>query len=201
LLAGLIRPSPLHSQFYDKQTAAKPFAAVGAEFCPNSLTHHFNAKTPITMNSNKSPKTAQSKPNAKRTKAPAKSVAPKAAMASAAAPDSTEANLVRIHDLTGACLMSIPPELRVLLGDEAYESYMSQLKQVEVTLIIRSPHDVVYIEMPILTLKARPDSMQIQAAVNALIEPGSEPKSQAKPATKRSSTPAAKPTRKPRGQS
>jgi hypothetical protein len=153
------------------------------------------------MNRKQSPKAAQSKPSAKRTKAPAKSVAPKAVNPPAAAPASTEANLVRIHDLRGTCLMSIPPELRALLGDKAYESYMSELEQVEVTLIIRTPHNVVYIEMPIVTLKARPDPMQIQAAVNAQIQPGSEPKSQAKPAAKRSSTPSVKPTRKPRGQS
>ncbi len=149
----------------------------------------------------KSPKAAQSKPSVKRTEAPAKSVAPLAANAPAAAPVNTEGNLVRIHDLTGTCLMSIPSELRALLGDEAYERYMRQLEQVEVTLIIRTAHDVVYIEMPILTLKARPDPMQIQAAVNEQIQPSSEPKPKAKPAAKRSITPAAKPARKPRGQS
>ena len=66
------------------------------------------------------------------------------------APDADQPHLVRIHDLTSFAVIFVPKELRALIGDEAFEGHLQNLDNQKLLLVIREPHDVVYIRVPIM---------------------------------------------------
>jgi hypothetical protein len=107
-----------------------------------------------------------------------------------ATPEADQSNLARIHDLTSLAFITIPQELRGIIGDEAYERYAEELEQHEILLIVREPHDVVYIRVPIIALPIKPRGLAPQEAVKA----------PAHTKTKGKGKPSTKPVRKARGQ-
>ena len=110
-----------------------------------------------------------------------------------AMPETGESSLARIHDLTSLCVISVPSELRAILGDEAYERNVRELEQYLITLIVREPHDVVYIHIPVLALEARPDDVALPAAVKAPARSRSKSKPDAKPVVRAAGFPASVP--------
>src|SRR2546427_2863731 len=60
-------------------------------------------------------------------------------------PAADQPKLARIHDLTSFAAVSIPPELRQILGEEEYESHIKRIENYEMVTIIRVPNDVVYL--------------------------------------------------------
>jgi hypothetical protein len=59
--------------------------------------------------------------------------------------------LVQVHDLVGAALLGIPPELEQILGDKKYRKYMQDIEALFAVLIIRVAGHVVYLRCPLMT--------------------------------------------------
>lgn len=118
-------------------------------------------------------------------------------------PAADQSRLARIHDLTSYAAVSIPPELRQILGEEEYESHIKQIESHEMVMIIRVPNDVVYLCARLVTVPFG-GQRQVQvpdpqaSKVNAKAH--KKGKSTVAPASKSSSTTPAKSARKPRGQ-
>lgn len=118
-------------------------------------------------------------------------------------PAADQPKLARIHDLTGFVAVSIPPELRQILGDEQYDSHIKEIGTYELTWIIRVPNDVVYLRSRVVTLPfggqrqvqvPDPQASKVDAKTH---EKG---KSAVAPSTEPSSRTPKKSARKPRGQ-
>ena len=86
-------------------------------------------------------------------------------MAAPTAPDASQPNLVRIHDLKSFAVIVLPKELRALIGDEAYERQVEDLKKYELVLVLREPHDVVYIQLPLMALSPSSEAPASQGPV------------------------------------
>ncbi|MGH6639672.1 MAG: hypothetical protein ACREBY_13860 [Polaromonas sp.] len=126
---------------------------------------------------------------------PSASTQPGQPIAAGAAPDASQPNLVRIHDLNSFAVIVIPKELRALIGDEAYERQVEDIRKHEIVLIVREPHDVVYIRVPILTLPSRPEAPASQEPIKSPARKTA--RSKAKPTTKTLVTSVRKPRGKP----
>ena len=118
---------------------------------------------------------------------------PMAAGAAPAAPDASQPNLVRIHDLKSFAVIVLPKELRALIGDEAYERQVEDIKKYELVLVLREPHDVVYIQLPIMAFSP---SSEAPASAEP-VKPPARKTVKSKPAP--TTQPTVKPARKPRG--
>jgi hypothetical protein len=71
-----------------------------------------------------------------------------------AGPESTEGQLVRVHDLTGVvAVFAIPGELRQILNEEEYARCLASIDAIEVTLIVREKNDVIYVRMSSMALE------------------------------------------------
>lgn len=81
-------------------------------------------------------------------------------------PAASPGNLVRLHDLQGLVVISLPEGLREILGDEAFKRRLEELNQHQFVLIVREPHDVVYIRMPIFAMSGTAHGMGPQTAAN-----------------------------------
>ena len=114
-------------------------------------------------------------------------------IAAPTAPDASQPHLVRIHDLKSFAVIVLPKELRALIGDEAYERQVEDLRKYEIVLVLREPHDMVYIQLPLMALSASPEAPMSQGPAKP--QAGRAAKSRVKPITK----PTVKPARKPRG--
>ena len=80
-------------------------------------------------------------------------------------PDTEEAELVRITDLTGVAWVYLPEPLRGLIGEAAYQMQVAALECSSVTVIGRHPGDVVYVHLPVMVANAqRPATSTGQAA-------------------------------------
>ena len=80
-------------------------------------------------------------------------------------PDTEEAELVRITDLTGVAWVYLPEALRGLIGEAAYQMQVAALECSSVTVIGRHPGDVVYVHLPVMVANAqRPATSTGQAA-------------------------------------
>ena len=82
-----------------------------------------------------------------------------------ASPDTEEAEMVRITDLTGVAWIYLPEPLRGLIGEAAYQMQVAALECSTVTVIGRHPGDVVYVHLPVMVANAqRPATSAGQAA-------------------------------------
>jgi len=118
-------------------------------------------------------------------------------------PAADQPKLARIHDLTGFVAVSIPPELRQILGEEEYDSHIKEIETYEMTLIIRVPNDVVYLRSRVVTVPfggqrqvqvPDPQASKVDAKAHK------KGKSAVAPSPEPSSRTPAKSARKPRGQ-
>ena len=71
-------------------------------------------------------------------------------------PDTEEAELVRITDLTGVAWVYLPEPLRGLIGEAAYQMQVAALECSTVTVIGRHPGDVVFVHLPVMVANAQP---------------------------------------------
>lgn len=100
-------------------------------------------------------------------------------------------NLVRIHDLMSFAAVSIPDELRGILGDEAYERNLEELEHYEILFILREPQDVVYLKMPVIAVSSEPRRPSTQEPVKAPTPPKAKAKAKAKTKAKTKAKPKA----------
>ena len=71
------------------------------------------------------------------------------------APDSdraeaTSGQLVRLHDLNGVVVFYLPREMRRILGAQLLSQQCTDLRRTQITWIVRTASDVIYVDMPIL---------------------------------------------------
>ena len=122
-----------------------------------------------------------------------------------AAPEVAPGKLVRLHDLEGLMVISLPEELREIIGEKAFKLHVEELNQHEVVIIAGEASDLAYIRLSIFCMTGRAHGMGSPAAANS---PGptdkksqgkaiSSAKSQAssKPAVKSSTNSKARPIR------
>ena len=118
-------------------------------------------------------------------------------------PAADQPNLARIHDLTSFAAVSIPPELRQILGEEEYENQIKQIENYEMVMIIRVPNDVVYLRSRLVTVPfCSQRQIQVPDPQASKVEAKAKEKgtSAVAPTSKPSSRTPAKSARKPRGQ-
>ena len=84
-----------------------------------------------------------------------------------AAPAATPGHLVRLHDLSGPVVISLPESLREIIGEEAFKRRLDELNRHEFLVIVREPGDVVYIKMPIYAMSGMA-GMEPETAANPL---------------------------------
>lgn len=104
----------------------------------------------------------------------------------AALPQSTESNLVRVHDLKGYGVIALPDELRRILNQEELDRCFAGIEALEVTLIVRETHDVVYVRIPLMVIEPGEKMSRIPAKTTVAKKPsGRKPKAtpKAKPKT------------------
>ena len=157
---------------------------------PKSISHfsHFIHEQEIIMNS-------KTRPSKKTIPSSSESAQLRQPLPAGVAPDAEQPNQVRIHDLTSFAVIFVPKALRALIGDEAFESNLQNLDNQKLLLVIREPHDVVYIRVPIM---AQELSTNTQAFALPIKLPSRVKKtSKVVPAAKSS----ARPTRKSSGKS
>ena len=117
-----------------------------------------------------------------------------------ATPEASQSNLARIHDLMGLAVISLPQQLREIIGDEAFELRIAELNQHEFSMIVREPHDVVYVRMPIHAMSSRPQDLRPKAARKASAPPekkasSSKSRNSSKSAVKSATKPASRSVR------
>ncbi len=115
----------------------------------------------------------------------------------------TPDQIVRLHDLAGLVVISLPEALKDIIGEEAFKRRLEELNRHEFRLIVREPGDVVYINMPIYAMADRADmqpktSAKVQDTDGKSKGNGSA-KSRGK--SKKKSKPAVKPSRKAKANS
>jgi len=111
-----------------------------------------NRKTRPSAKPSRSAKSAKSKEPANTTEPnPVQEVPPKD-------------QLVKVHDLVGTCVFVVPPQLKQIIGEEAYELQMKDTEVHEVLFIVRQPTDIVYIRCPIVVLPAEREKSTAPAA-------------------------------------
>ncbi|MEO8388009.1 hypothetical protein [Polaromonas sp.] len=140
---------------------------------------------------------SKTRPSKKPTPPSSGSVQPRPPIPAGVAPDAEQPNLVRIHDLTSFAVIFLPKALRALIGDEAYEWNLENIRNQELVLVIREPHDVVYIRIPVMA-----QELSTNAQASALpVKPPSRAKKKSKvaPATKSTAKRSVKPARKSSG--
>ena len=86
------------------------------------------------------------------------------------APDSdpveaTSGQLVRLHDLNGVVVFYLPREMRRILGAQLLSQQLNELRRTQITLIVRTANDVIYVDLPILV-------KDLPADVNAVANAG-----------------------------
>ena len=69
---------------------------------------------------------------------------------------------VHLHDMTGAAVFMLPPQLQPLIGEVEYQKLLKHLRQQFDVLILRIDGKVIYVDMPVLPMefdvKAPPSS-------------------------------------------
>ena len=58
--------------------------------------------------------------------------------------------LVRLHDINGVVVFYIPREMRRILGAQLLSQQCTDLRRTQITWIVRTASDVIYVDMPIL---------------------------------------------------
>lgn len=64
--------------------------------------------------------------------------------------EATSGQLVRLHDLNGVVVFYLPREMRRILGTQLLSQHCIDLRGTQITWIVRTASDVIYVEMPIL---------------------------------------------------
>ena len=76
---------------------------------------------------------------------------------------------IPLHDMTGAAVFMLPPQLQPLIGDVEYQKLLTHLRQQFDVLILRIGGKVIYVDMPILPMefdvKAPPSSAVTEVPV------------------------------------
>ena len=85
---------------------------------------------------------------------------PKPPKPSAATPGG---DLVRLHDLIGVAVFYLPPQLRRIVGDALHQQNLEDLSATEITLVVRTASDVIYVDLPVL-IREMPTSKSVDAA-------------------------------------
>ena len=123
-------------------------------------------KTPSTKPAKAPAKTAKALKATKTAKAPQSAKAatsgstPKPPKPSAATPGG---DLVRLHDLIGVAVFYLPPQLRRIVGDALHQQNLEDLSATEITLVVRTASDVIYVDLPVL-IREMPTSKSADAA-------------------------------------
>lgn len=80
-------------------------------------------------------------------------VADAQALQSVAQPELSDAqhSLAHIHDLRSVAMLSLPPGLRALIGDETFEALVARLEALELRMVLRPEGKVVFLAMPLVT--------------------------------------------------
>ena len=79
--------------------------------------------------------------------------------------ESTSGQLVRLHDLNGVVVFYLPREMRRILGAQLLSQQCTDLRRTQITWIVRTASDVIYVDMPILV-------KDLPADVNAVANAG-----------------------------
>ena len=58
--------------------------------------------------------------------------------------------LVRLHDRNGVLVFYLPREMKSILGAQLLSQQLTDLRRTQITRIVRTASDVIYVEMPIL---------------------------------------------------
>ena len=64
--------------------------------------------------------------------------------------ESTPGELVRLHDLSGVAVFYLPAQLREILGAQLLSQQLDDLRRTQITLIVRTPGEVIYVDLPLL---------------------------------------------------
>lgn len=79
--------------------------------------------------------------------------------------EATSGQLVRLHDLNGVVVFYLPREMRRILGAQLLSQQLNELRRTQITLIVRTANDVIYVDLPILV-------KDLPADVNAVANAG-----------------------------
>lgn len=79
--------------------------------------------------------------------------------------------------MLGTVVLLLPQALRDLLGEEAYRDCVDAAQNHAMTLIVRSPDDVIYVDLPVFVIDGKSSTESSQPAV--------KPSANAKPAAKK----------------
>ena len=79
--------------------------------------------------------------------------------------EATSGQLVRLHDLNGVVVFYLPREMRRILGAQLLSQQCNDLRRTQITWIVRTASDVIYVDMPILV-------KDLPADVNAVANAG-----------------------------
>ena len=63
----------------------------------------------------------------------------------------SEAAAVRVHDLSGIVFVGLSAELHAIFDDEDYQEIVSAMESKVMTVIIRSPGDIAYLQLQVVT--------------------------------------------------
>ena len=78
--------------------------------------------------------------------------------------ESTAGQLVRLHDLTGVALFYLPAQLREILGAQLLAQQLEDLRRTQLTLIVRTAGEVIYVDLPLVFTTLSAD---VAAAIDA----------------------------------
>lgn len=59
--------------------------------------------------------------------------------------------VARVHDLFGVVCLGLSAELRTIFDDEAFQEIVSDLESRVMTVIIRRPGDIAYLDLHVVT--------------------------------------------------
>lgn len=67
------------------------------------------------------------------------------------------------HDLQGFAMMCLPERMREILGEEAYEECIRQLQEMALTLIVRQPEKVLFVDLAWSIAEPSVDALQLKS--------------------------------------
>lgn len=101
-----------------------------------------NASKPSQKSAEKTAQKSASEPTNKRT-SPTPSSVPGAVSGAVSA---AEPATVLVHDLIGSAVIALPLELKAIVGDEAFKDLLAELENHVMTVIIRRPGHIIYVD-------------------------------------------------------
>jgi len=66
-------------------------------------------------------------------------------------PGDQQHSLAHIYDLRSVAMLSLPPGLRALIGDETFDEMVARLETLELQMVLRPEGKVVFLAMPLVT--------------------------------------------------